>query len=323
MTDSAGGYIPRLNINPGALLITLAVWIMPIASLEFMWLQFFAPLPVFNYLVKSEQGQIINTLAAALLLAGIIATAAGAATAFFFTATMLPAGYMLARAATGNTNPVHAGFKALIALLFGWGLWMMLYGMINHVNLYQEILKSFDQGLLAASKTFMETSDLPAEHALALETLISRLRTLIPHIMPGLLLTTMLNTVFFNMILGSWLLKKSGSRTADWPPFTSWRLPERLVSAVIIAGVLMLLPGGAFKDIGLNLAILVGTMYLFQGLAVLGFLLDKWKVPGPLRILIFLLIALQAYGIIILVVFGLADVWADFRKEGKSRRRQR
>lgn len=315
MADSAGGSIPRLNINPVGLLITFAVWIMPIVSLEFMWLQFFAPLPVFYYLVKSEAGQGINTLAAALLLAGITATAAGAATAFFFTATMLPAGYILAKAAAENNSPLQAGLKSLIALLMGWGLWMLLYGLVYKTNLYQEILSSLDQGLLAAGKAFTESSDLPAEHALALETTISRLRGLVPHIMPGLLLTTMLNTVFFNMIFGLWLLKKSSARTAGWPPFTTWRLPEKLVAAVIISGFLVLLPDGPLADIGLNLIILTGTLYLFQGVAILGFLLDKWQVPTPLRILIFLLIVFQAYGIIILAVFGLADVWADFRKK--------
>lgn len=315
MADPAGGSIARLNINPGALLITLAVWILPIVSLELMWLQFFAPLPVFYYLVKLNRGQFINTLSGALLLAGITAMAAGGATAFFFTATMLPAGYLLAKAVADGTDPVWAGFKALIALLLGWSLWMMLYGMIYHANLYQEILKSLDLGLAAAGKTFMESSDLPAEHVLALETTISRLRDLVPHILPGLLLTTMLYTVFFNMISGLWLLKKSSTCDLGWPPFTTWRLPDKLVATVIIAGILMLLPDGIFKDIGLNLIILVGTIYLFQGLAVLGFLLDKWQVATPLRILIFLLIVFQAYGIIILVVFGLADVWANFRKE--------
>jgi len=187
--------------------------------------------------------------------------------------------------------------------------------MLYHANLYQEILNSLDQGLLAAGKTFIESSDFPAEHALALETTISRLRGLVPHILPGLLLATMLNTVFFNMILGLWLLKKSSCRNLGWPPFTTWQLPERLVTAIIISGVLILLSDGPLRDIGLNLIILVGTLYLFQGLAVLGFLLDKWQVPLPLRILIFLLIVFQAYGIIILAVFGLADVWADFRKK--------
>lgn len=296
-------------------MIALAVWILPIVSIEFVWLQFFAPLPVFYYLVKSETGRGINTLAAALLLTGVVATATGAATAFFFTATMLPSGYMLAKAAAEKNDPVQAGLKSLIALLLGWGLWMGLYGIFYHANLYQEILNSLDQGLLAAGKTFMETSDLPAEHALALEATISRLRSLVPHILPGLLLTTMLHTVFFNMVFGLWLLKRITSRTLGWPPFTTWRLPDRLVAAVIISGLLMMLPDGALKDLGLNLIFLVGTLYLFQGLAVLGFLLNKWRVPTPLRVLIFLLIAFQAYGIIILAVGGLADVWADFRKE--------
>jgi uncharacterized protein YybS (DUF2232 family) len=191
----------------------------------------------------------------------------------------------------------------------------LLYGFINSASLYQDILSSLDQGLIDAGKTFNESSDLPTEQALALEIAVEKLRNLIPRIMPGLLMATLLNTVFFNMVLGRYLLNKKGKGTAPWPPFPDWRLPEKLVAIVIISGIFMLMPGGFLQSIGFNLALLAGTLYLFQGLAVLTTLLNKWQVPLSLRILIFLLVFLQAFGIIILAVLGLADVWVDFRKD--------
>jgi uncharacterized protein YybS (DUF2232 family) len=74
----------------------------------------------------------------------------------------------------------------------------------------------------------------------------------------------------------------------------------------------LLLPDGFLNDVGLNLILLVGILYFFQGLSVITALLARWK--APLWILIFTLVFFQVYGIIFLAVLGLADVWVDFRK---------
>ena len=161
----------------------------------------------------------------------------------------------------------------------------------------------------------MRGLDLPVEQVLALEITVERLRSVIPGIMPGLLLLTMVNTVFFNMALGQYLLRRKKQELSPWPPFAEWRLPEQLVGLVIVSGICILIPGGFLRDIGFNIGLLSGTLYLFQGLAVLITLLNKWQVPLSVRILIFLLVIFQAFGIIILIILGLADVWADFRKD--------
>jgi uncharacterized protein YybS (DUF2232 family) len=315
MARIEGDLISRLGINPAGIAISSAIWLLPIISLEFMWLQFFAPLPVFYYLTAQGRARGMNTLSAAPLVTGLIATLTGAAAGFFFSATMLPVGYILARSAARKDAPLRSGVMAFTLLLIGWSLWSFLYGIVNSTSLYQDILSSLDQGLIAAGKAFKETSDLPVEQVLALEMTVEKLRSVIPGIMPGLLLLTMVNTVFFNMTLGQYLLRRKNQDLSPWPPFAEWRLPEQLVALVIVSGICILIPGGILRDIGFNLALLSGSLYLFQGLAVLISLLNKWQAPLSVRILIFLLVIFQAFGIIILVILGLADVWADFRKD--------
>lgn len=312
MAKLQDGFISRLDINPAGVTIAFAVWILPIISVEFMWLQFFAPLPVFYFLVESKSARGINTLTAALLITGLTATVVGAATAFFFLLTMLPVGYVMAKSMASGADPVQAGLRSFIALLVGWGTWSLLYTIANHTSLYQDILTSLDQGLIAASETIASSSELPGENAVAFETAVAKIRELIPHIMPGLLLVTMLNVVFSTMVIGQWLLRRKDHSLSSWPPFSEWRLPEKLVIALIAAGIFVLLPGGFLKDVGLNLIFLVGILYFFQGLSVITALLAKWK--KPLWLLIFSLVFFQVYGFIFLAVLGLADVWADFRK---------
>ena len=66
------------------MLIAFTLWILPIVNVEFVWLQFFAPLPVFYLLVESGPSRGISTLTGALLITGLTATVVGAVTAFFF-----------------------------------------------------------------------------------------------------------------------------------------------------------------------------------------------------------------------------------------------
>jgi len=308
------GIISRLKIDPAGVAIALTVWFLPIISVEFMWLQFFTPLPVFYYLMGSGRGRGINTLAVALLITGLAATAFGATAAFFFLATLMPVGYILAANMASKKGPVRAGLSAFVMLIISWTAWSLLYKISNHASLYQDIVSSLDQVLIATSKAVLDSSELPAEHAMAFETAIGRLRDLVPRVMPGLLAITMLNVVFLNMITGQWLLRRSVRGQSYWAPFDEWRLPEQMVAIVIASGIFLLLPGGGLvNDIGLNLVMLAAILYFFQGLAVINGLLAVWNVS--LWILFLALLFFQVYGIIFLAVLGLADVWVDFRKK--------
>lgn len=314
MAKLLNGFLSLSDVNPKGIAIVFAIWILPIISVELVWLQFFTPVPVFYFLAGSEAPRGMNTLTAALLITGLVATAVGAATAFFFSLTMLPVGYVLATSKAANNGPVQSGLRAFVVLLLGWGVWSIMYGMATNSSLYQDILNSLDQGLMVAGKTLLESSDLPSGHTLEFEAAIGKFREFVPHIMPGLLLVTMLNVVFCTMVIGQWLLQRTAQALSPWPPFAGWRLPEQLVTSLIVAGIFLMLPGSFFRDVGLNLMFLVVTLYFFQGLSVVNALLAKWH--KPLWILIMSLVFFQIYGIIFLAVLGLADVWADFRKDG-------
>jgi len=49
-------------------------------------------------------------------------------------------------------------------------------------------------------------------------------------------------------------------------------------------------------------------------MAIFIHLLDRWKVPAYLRIVLYVILAVQSYGLLLLAVIGIADIWMDFRK---------
>ena len=104
-----------------------------------------------------------------------------------------------------------------------------------------------------------------------------------------------------------------------WPPYSDWRLPDVAVWLVIASGTMLFLPVGDVRLYGLNGLMVCAVLYFFQGLAVLGTLFNRWRVPPVVRILIYVLTIMQMYGLLFLSVLGLVDVWADFKKpRGKA-----
>jgi uncharacterized protein YybS (DUF2232 family) len=167
---------------------------------------------------------------------------------------------------------------------------------------------------MAAFENYKLSAKLPAATLLEIEAAFTELRLLVPRIFPGMLLMTVICTVWANLLAGDWLLKRKRQNLSTWDDFRNWRLPEPLVWGVIIAGLLVFLTDNILSSISLNILMVLGLIYFFQGLAVMTFLFGKWAVPLPLKLFLYALLLVQAYGMLLLAVLGLADVWLDFRK---------
>jgi len=97
-----------------------------------------------------------------------------------------------------------------------------------------------------------------------------------------------------------------------------WQLPEKLVWLVVAAAALALLPLQLARTIGFNLLLVASVIYCFQGLSIVLFFLNKWKVPLFIRSLLYVIIVFQSLGTIFLSVIGLADVWFDLRHDSSQ-----
>jgi uncharacterized protein YybS (DUF2232 family) len=278
------------------------------------WLTSLVPLPVFYYLIclGKRQGSVL--VRNAILLAGGITLIFGSLPPLFFSLTLVPLGFVFYHAARQKTPPARTGFNGILVLSGIWLLFWTGIGIIEHINPYQQLLVALDQGLSRAFDLYQEESGLPAATLKNIEVAVAQLKTYIPKVLPGLLFSGILYTVWMNQALGNWLLKKRNRDLAPWQDFKEWQLPDYLVWGLILgAGSLFFLPG-PLNTIGLNIVIVWGALYFLQGLAVLVSLLQRWSLPKPVRLLIYAFFVLQSVGVVLLSIIGLADVWTDFRK---------
>jgi len=296
--------------------IISAVFILPVVFGQLGWFRILIPLPIFYFLLTYGWQKGNTYIATGVLTAGAISLLMGGMADFLVSCTLLPVGYALAKASREKRSINNAGLHASVALTVTWCASVFIIGLFSHTNPYSETLTAIDGVIASSVEIYQQSAELSDETAYQLQKAIEQIRQIIPVIFPALLLITVAITVWINIIAGIWLLTKHGNHgLCHWTEYGPWRLPDQLVWVIIASGFSLMLPVQFISRIGLNLLLVLGTLYFFQGLAVLSFLLGKWAVPRPVRIFIYVLMCVQAYGMFFLAIFGLLDVWIDFRKD--------
>lgn len=282
------------------------------------WLTMLIPLTVFHCLIlQGEKGGTALIRTAILLSAGV-ALLLNALQLLVFSLMFVPLGFVFFRDARLHKNEIQAGMDGVLWLLTIWLLFWTFFGLLYQTNPYSTLLTALDQGLTGAYSLYQETAELPAETIQEIEAVFSSLRHIIPKVMPSLMVTGILYTVWINLALGNWLVKNTTKVQAPWRDFRNWRLPDNLVWGGITGGAAFLLLPEPLSVAGLNALIVFIGLYFIQGLAVLFSLLMRWSVPRPLRVLIYALIIIQSVGFLLISILGVADVWADIRKLGSA-----
>lgn len=311
------GERPAKPIFPGIAAAALII-ALPSIHREFGWLASMIPLPVFYYLVLYGQKRGGRLIAGATGVAALVAAFLGSFTYYLFSLTMMPVGILLAQSAGRREPAIIAGLKGVALLAGAWILFAMIYSLGNQTNFYAELQEGIDRGFQTTLLFYRDSGQFSGEALKEIEGFLEKFRQLINKMLPALVLSSIICTVWLNMLIGQWLLKKKGLEPLPWKNFSLWRLPDFFVWPVIGAGAALLLPVQALNIFGLNLGLVLGVLYFTQGIAILSFFLKKWTVPPIVKGIIYIMLLMQIYGLVLLAAIGLADVWLMFRKNRKA-----
>ena len=133
-------------------------------------------------------------------------------------------------------------------------------------------------------------------------------------IFPALALSGTVFTVWVNLLAGRLLFRRNGLPFPDFGDLAAWKAPEKLVWILFAAVGMVIAPLEGAAIVAMNVLILCGLIYLFQGLAISAFFFRQKQVPAMFRWLFYTLLLVQQYMLIIVIAFGLFDMWVDFRK---------
>jgi len=170
----------------------------------------------------------------------------------------------------------------------------------------EQLLKSFDLAVYTSGSMGASANALAAVEG-ERDLFVSGLLELLPAMV---VLTGALTIIANLVLLRSWT---GVSRNVN---LRLWRTPDLLIWALIAAGFGMFVPAYAPAIAARNLFIVLLGCYFCQGLAIVSYYLDRFRLPRGIQIAGYLLIAVQHVVAAMVLALGVFDLWGNFRRLG-------
>lgn len=306
---------PQIRVIFRAVLLLTLVMVLPGTRWSlFGWSFLFLPLAGFYTLRRFGRYSGNRFLATAVCLSLPVYLLQGNFELFLFAAGLLSTGYILFLSADRKDTPARSW---LISSLGLGGLWIaiiLLFSLGAEISPYGEFVRSIDLGIAEALDFYRQSGDVSADTKVFFEETLQQMRVIIPLVLPSLLGSFVLVITWLTMVVGNALLQKSQVGGAPWVHCRYWQLPDKLIWLVIGAAVVTFPPVALLRTIGINTLVLMSVVYCFQGLSIAIFFMQRWKVPVLLRSFFYVMMIFQSFGTLLLLFFGIADIWVDFRK---------
>jgi uncharacterized protein YybS (DUF2232 family) len=268
----------------------------------------FAPLPGMYYTLKN--GKSVG-IAIVLISAGSLAILANPMTLFLYLvqsglmSLVMP--YILAKGwggARAIAFSVSAGLACiLLVVLFAW--------LVRGIDLHGEILKGINSSISQTVKLY-EKSGLKEEDLQSLRQGMEQAGAMIGRVYPALILVGLGAVAGFNLLMLRKMAEKFDFQLSIGE-LKNFRNPDNLIWFVIVPGFALLLKNADVSMAALNLLVLVLSLYFMQGLAVTVHTFERLSVSRLVRTTFYVLLALQPYLAVALALFGIFDLWGNFR----------
>lgn len=137
-------------------------------------------------------------------------------------------------------------------------------------------------------------------------------------ILPSLIMLLALIISYINYFLSVLISRKLGIGTFKIPLIHKFSVPNNFALGILVmfAGIFIVksIDGKYYDTMLLNLIVIVGMLFILQGLAVINFFTIKWKLNRIMRGLVIFLAVVFSPALTAVSLIGAIDVVLDFRK---------
>lgn len=195
---------------------------------------------------------------------------------------------------------------------------VMAYSVIFGQNLLELYLESWSR----TSEQWLviwENLGLSPEMIQQYEEMLTAVPAMVQILLPVILVGSGIVRAAATLFVIRVVLRRLGDHIPWFPPFITWTAPWYMVWGFIVGRLFVLIsfyfPGEIWETIAVNLDVFFLYAFFVQGLAIVWFFLDRYRVPKFIRV-VFVLFLFQPGSFLILLValVGLLDTWLDFRK---------
>jgi len=271
------------------------------------------PLPFLYYSTRLGLTEGIKLTAIVIAVIGVIAYVAGYSQITLVVLEFSLVGMSLAELFRRNLSLGNTIFVAtLFMLLLGMGM-LVIMGLSRNLGPIEMVLGYLGSQLNEAIQTYKDANP-GNQSVLELDAYAKAFMAMISQIYPSLMIIGTGFALWLNIVIARPLFRMG---KLAYPAFISmdrWQAPDHLVWGLIIAGFALFLSSESIQFAAVNTLIVILAIYLFHGLSIIVFFLNKYHVPSWIRLGIYFLIIIQQLLLAVLTFAGLFDQWIDFRK---------
>ena len=192
----------------------------------------------------------------------------------------------------------------------------LTFAALSGVNIHSLAVTEIN-GSISQALTIYEKAGVKGEELEAMKKSMSMAAALISRIYPALMTVMLMVMAGFNLAL----IRRFAGRTGyevKLENFNDFRMPEQIIWLLIAAGFALLSSNPVINTPALNLVVVLSVFYFLQGLAVLLTIIARLAYPGVIRIGLYMMLLFQPYLAALVALFGMFDLWGDFRTPRKQ-----
>jgi uncharacterized protein YybS (DUF2232 family) len=276
----------------------------------------FIPLPILYYYLKDSRVKGVAILATSLTGSLVVLAIVNAYANVLLIIMLAAAGIMISECRKRNFS-LEKTISYSVAAIFCLGAMFVLQQSYYWSTAPWQLVETYIQKQILYSIKVYAGLDIAAEQISMIKENITEVVSSITLILPSLFLVTVTFIVWVNLLAGRVLFRKLELPGMDFGDLSSWKAPDKMVWYLIAAGAMVLLSDERTAFIGWNMLLVILSVYLLAGLAIVSFFLKKSPLPTGFRYLFYFLIFAQQIATLLVVAAGLFDLWADFRKLNK------
>jgi uncharacterized protein YybS (DUF2232 family) len=273
----------------------------------------FIPLPIIYYYSSLGRSRGLTALAVGFLVASFTLVLLGQAANIFVLFMVVLNGLIFAEILQRRFSLERSFVLASLALFFSGVAVLSASSFLSNVPPWR-ILGIYIERIIAENVKISEQLNFSGDQISFIRENTQQITAFFTWIFPALALSGSVVTVWVNVLLARPIFARNNVPFPDFGDLSLWKAPEKCVWLLISSGIMTLAPVVVVDMVGLNLLIICCLVYFFQGIAIASFFFNHKKVPVFVRGLIYGLMIVQQYMVVLVIAFGLFDMWIDFRK---------
>jgi len=274
------------------------------------------PLPFLYYATKWGLYQGAKIAAVTVLVVGLIGKLTGYPQVVFLCIEFGVLGLIISETYRRNYSFGLSVFCGTGLMLLLGAVIIILTGLSRQMGPIELILDYFQSNLDETVRVYEKMGSDPEQIALFKE-FTEMLMAAIAKTYPALAIVGTGFVVWMNILLSRPLFRATNLRY-PFGRMDRWSAPEPMVWGAIAAGFMLLVFEGALNMLALNGLIVMVVIYVFHGLSIVLFYLNKYRVPGWIRFGLYFLLVFQQIFLMVLALAGLFDQWFNFRRMNRQ-----